>query len=342
MGPGRRYYDVVVVKGTYRLAPGRLELAPEQAPPALVDSYFDEANVTRSSVSVAGDLIVTKPSTDVLVTGSAASPGGTPRREWITSVQVKDGDETLFGHTARVTGPAVFQHSAIRGWGVGPPAAATSVPIRYEQSYGGSHPDPDQARREEEAARWMIWRDNPSGSGHWDPRVLDRSRTYPAPQWTSPGSPTELLGRHPLVGFGPLARWWRDRHQYAGTYDEAWKTRARQEAAEGIFPDYPADFDVRFFQSAHPELIAPTRLRGDESVVLNGFVAEAPQLEFCLPSVRVRADLFRSNLQMSSHALPLDTVHVDLDAKTVSLAWRLTVLQGFEVETAVLLAEELS
>lgn len=342
MGPGRRYYDVVVLKGTYVLAPGRLALAPEPASIEVVDTYFEPEEPTRSSVQSAGDVIVTKPSTDVIVTGTARLPRGVIRREWTATVGVFAGSRRVLGSAFRVTGPRTFDYRRMR-WRLSDPEPTAEVPIRYERAYGGFYPDPEHAPREGEAHRTIVYPANPSGCGHWDERVLDSARTYRAPQWLDLDAPEVALGAQlPLAGFGPLARWWDARRRFAGTYDQAWKDRARAEAPQGLFPDYPSDFDVRFFQCAHPNLVAPEPLRGDENISLSGLCPDGEHLNAQLPGVRVDVDLIDPRFGVSSHPLPLDTVHVDLDARRVSLTWRLTLLQDFDVQQAVFRMEELS
>ena len=341
MGPGRAYYDVVVVKGTFALAPGELHLAPEQAPIYLVDEYVDPEKPTRSSVARSGDLVVTKRATDVLVTGTARTAGRAPAREWQASVIVRGSDGARVASSLRVTGPRRFRHRTLGGWTLSDPEPTSEVPIRYELSYGGSYPDLDHAPSPGEPHRWRVYEANPAGVGHWDPRILDTAKTYAGPQWEDPASPVTAPGcGAPLAGFGPVARAWSSRRSLAGTYDDAWIERARAEAESGAPPDYPADFDARFFQCAHPKLIAPGHLRGDETLVLGGLCPGAARLETRLPGVELEADLFGPRNRVSTHPLPLDTVHVDLDAATVSLTWRMTVLQDFGIDHAVILEKE--
>lgn len=341
MGPRRLFYDVVVVKGTFALREGELALAPTQAPIDFADTYHDPARPTRSSVARAGDLVVTKPGTDVIVTGTARTEGGALRREWDASVVVRREGEVKLGYTLRASGPREWRSRGLRGFRLTDPAPASEVPIRYELAYGGTHPDPNHAPADGEPHRWLTHAENPCGSGHWDERVLDRSRSYPGIQWTDPRRPAPtLLCEAPLAGFGPVARWWRDRTRYAGTYDDAWLETTRRDAAVGISPDYAPDFDPRFFQSAHPALISDEPLRGDESLVLTGLSPRADRFETRLPGAELWVDLRGESSELFTHRLPLDTVHVDLDAEVVSLTWRMTLLQDFDIRTAVFLPKE--
>ena len=80
MGVGRRFFDTVVLKGTFAFASGKFAPTEEQQPIALADEPWDPANAERSSLKHAGEVLLTKPSTDVIVTGTARSPGGEPRK----------------------------------------------------------------------------------------------------------------------------------------------------------------------------------------------------------------------------------------------------------------------
>lgn len=137
-----------------------------------------------------------------------------------------------------------------------------------------------------------------------------------------------------MTGFGPVARPWTCRLRYAGTYDDAWLRAAREDVAKGLPADYARDFDPRFFQCAHPALITPEYLDGDEEVTLAGLMPGARPFTLRLPGVRVVAELRNGKESTSLEALCLDTMHIDLDAATVSLCWRLTLNQARDVRAA--------
>ncbi|MGE0786537.1 MAG: DUF2169 domain-containing protein [Sandaracinaceae bacterium] len=338
MGPGRLLYDTVVVKATYDLVPDRLATSADATPIALADAYWSADDVTRSSVRVAGDLCVSKPSTDVLVTGSARPPTGRALDAWDVAVVVRDDRETIASAALRATGPRAFEHRLGRGWALSAPAAVDEVPIRYELAYGGAHPDPTHRPGAGEAHRWVVDRANPCGVGAWDEATLDTSKTYRGPQWENVEAPCERPGvpGMPLSGLGPVARWWSARARFAGTYDDAWKRAARSAVLAGGVADYPHDFDARFFQCAHPSLVCARPLRGDERVGLGGLIGGASQFLFQLPGHAIHAELLDAGGRWHEARLPLDTVHVDLDAARVTLSWRLAVCQLFAVTGAVL------
>lgn len=336
MGVGRRFFDTVVIKATFSFASGRITFAEEQLPIALADEPWDIANAERSSLKRAGEVLLTKPTTDVIVTGTARSPGGEPRKEWDCAVEVRRGGETLFAHRAQALGPRAWRHTNAAGWTLTEPELTREVPIRYELAYGGAYTEPGDSPE----PVWVVYRPNPSGTGFFDERTMDTSSEYRAPQWQTRARPVTRFNHEvPLCGFGPVARPWASRLGYAGTYDDAWIKKTREETARGMLSDYAADFDPRFFQCAHPDLIAPSYLVGDEVIALTGLVAEGALDTLELPALRVNAALRDGKGDLSERPLPLDTVHIDLDAATMSLCWRLTLDPALDIQAAMIFAQ---
>ena len=183
---------------------------------------------------------------------------------------------------------------------------------------------------------WVVYEPNPSGCGLFDARCIDDdAETYRAPQWLPDASYVgRTKGESPLVGFGPVARPWPCRLRYVGTCDAAWLAKTRDEIALGLPADYAADFDPRFFQCAHPALVMPRYLEGNEHVRLTGLMPINEPFVFQLPCIGVRAVLRDGANTVFVERLALDTVNVDLDAATVSLCWRLTLDQARDVKGA--------
>jgi len=105
------------------------------------------------------------------------------------------------------------------------------------------------------------------------------------------------------------------RRGYAGTYDEAWQ-RDR-------CPLLPADFDPRFFQSAHPDLVCPGHLQGGERArVLN--VRPGGPVEFAVPRRRLEVTVDIRG-ERSAPAAVLDTVLIEPDDGRVVCTWKATL-----------------
>lgn len=341
MGVGRRFYDTVVVKGTFKLAPGRLELSDEQPPAVLADVPWDDAPPERSSLRHAVEALLVKPSTDVIVTGTVRSPSGKPAPRWDVGVTVRRAGATVLEHRVRVTGPRSFRHRDGHGWMLTDPDPTTEVPIRYELAYGGAYPIPAASGYAADQQHWVVHPPNPSGTGFVDASTLSPDMEIRAPQWEDPAHPVTAVHHEvPVAGLGPVARPWSSRLRYAGTYDEAWEQKTREDVRNGLPADYPADFDPRFFQCAHPALITPEYLLGDEELVLSGMVPGADPLVLRLPCRRVEALAIDGKENREVIRMALDTVHVDLDAAVVHLCWRLTLDQAKDVRAAVVFATE--
>lgn len=340
MAAGRRFHDTVVLKGTFTLAPGRLELAAEQAPVALADEPWDGAPPEVSSLRTAGDAVLVKPSTDVIVVGTVRSPTGRPMPGWEVAVTVRRGGATVLDHRVQVTGPRAWRHRGEHGWQLTDPEPVAEVPIRYELAYGGAYPD-NTSPADGPEPRWIVHPPNPSGTGFVDERTLTPDMEIRAPQWQHPAHPVTALAKEvPVAGLGPIARPWSSRLRYAGTYDGAWEQKAREDILSGLPADYPADFDPRFFQCAHPDLITPEYLHGDEEIVLTGMVPGAEPLVIQLPCRRVEARMQDGAGALHVARLPLDTVVIDLDRRVVHLCWRLSLDQAKDVRAAVIFATE--
>jgi hypothetical protein len=322
MGKGRVFFDCVVLKGSFQLRAGVLPLSAQPAPIQLSDSYADGHDASRSSVLRAGDLHAPKPGTDVIVTGTARPPGGRPARRWSCEVLVHHGNTPLLGHRLDATGPRRWKRGAF-GWSLSEPEATGEVPVRYELAYGGHF-----ARRVSEGAppSYEVYRPNPSGTGFFDPDRMDAVEGRPGPQWELATAPVVAPNREsPLAGFGPVARMWASRLRFGGTYDAAWRDKRRADAAQNLVADYPDDFDPRFFQCAHPALQSATHFTGDEQYSLRSLLPDLPDLAFRLPSVQPVAELLPAVGSWTARSIPLDTVHVDLDARRVDVVWRLAL-----------------
>ncbi|APR78299.1 putative exported protein [Minicystis rosea] len=340
MGVGRRFYDTVTVKGTFDLKPGCMELAREQAPVLLADDYWDLETPERSSVKRAGDAVLIKPSTDVILTGSVHTPAGKALREWDAAVLIEGRRGKVIDYSVQVTGPRVWRYTSTRGFSLTDPEPTEEVPIRYELAYGGAYLDPRNASPEGDP-KWIVHEPNPSGTGFCDERALSPNEPYRAPQWQSRLAPVTSLNHDvPVCGFGPISRPWSSRLRYQGTCDDAWEQENREAVAKGLPADYPADFDARYFQCAHPSLIAPEHLAGDEHLALGGIVAGEARFVTELPGIAVAARLLDGSGAWHDERMPLDTVHIDLDAGAVHLCFRLTLDQARDILAAVIYTTE--
>ena len=295
----RRDFGVVVLRGTFRIEPGKpLRLEQAQEPLVMADEYHGEPG--RSSLKRESNLAPYKPRTDVHVTADAYAPTGRPAPLWLVSVEVGEIKKELL-----VTGDRAWRFSALRGWRLTEPNLVARVPLIYELAYGG--PSGDGPEDEPFAA-------NPVGVGHRRPTPADVGRALPAPQVLTVEASLPRLGEPTTCeGFGPTAPSWQPRLGKAGTFNVVWeKTR---------WPDLPEDFQFAFYNSAHPDLVYPRFVRGDEPVTLT-HLAPGPPITFSLPGFELALLLRFQDGQLVPAPVALDTIHIDMHERKVFLNWR--------------------
>jgi hypothetical protein len=287
-----------VVKATFVIGRGGVDLAAEQLPVVPVDEYWGEPGA--SSLKWASEATLMKPSTDVLLLGHAYAP----------DERAKQADVTLkvgpVQKTVRVFGERRWQRG-ILGAKVSDPEPFEKLPLRYELAFGGTDPRPRDPAKPDFEPR------NPVGKG-----LVPKNSDVPAdglalPNLEDPRQPIRSASdRPPPACFAPVCGHWEPRKSFAGTYDEAWvKKRA---------PYLPQDFNPRFFQSAPPDLVAPQPLQGGEPVEITGAAPGGP-LRFPLPRCSLRVT-FRMDGRDQDQPPVLDTVVFEPDAGRLWMVWR--------------------
>ncbi len=86
----------------------------------------------------------------------------------------------------------------------------------------------------------------------------------------------------------------------------------------------PGDFDFAHYNSAHPSLVAPSYLRGDEAVEIEGLHVKGVQ-RFRLPGHNVFLLLRYENGELHPVGISLDTVVMDVLEGVCCLVWRKTL-----------------
>lgn len=325
MGKGRHRFDVIIVKAACELKAGSekgITLLPETAPIHLADEHFGEPE--RTSLRKAGDTLLYKQSTDVFIAGEA-KPSTGRHGQWAAEIELRDPADKKrhWKQHLRLHGSRYWQWTLLKGWHLSDPEPPEPLPMRYELAFGGRYP---------KKGEWVEHDANPVGRGFLDPDNMDRDVRYPVPQIELFDHPVRKPGAIvPVPGLGPIPRFWSARRQYAGTYDAAWK--AESESVDG--PDYPQDFDSRFFQSAHPSWVVHPPLQGGEQLTLRGFDGEN-QYTGRLPTQQLQVSLLLPSGEPAITKMVLDTVEIALSAKRVYLTWRLPVPHQAEARAAVI------
>lgn len=291
---------IVVVKGTFDIqSDGKLVRAEKQVEPLLVAETNGEDG--KSSLRYEADLVGPKPTTDILLNGTAYAPKGRPVTEFLVSLRVGDVYKQL-----KVVGNRTWTSGLFSN---GPSAVepVAQVPIAYERAYGGfdqSNPDPTKQRLDTR---------NPVGCG------LITQAGLPVPNFEYPGGRMEHAGP---AGFGPLASYWSPRREWQGTYDDAWK--------KGRFPLLPADWDPRSLLCSPADQRPARHLRGGELVELENLTPNG-KLSFLLPKVYFS---FRTMIdkRIEAHNGRLATVIIEPDYPRVILVWQSVLAVRNEVD----------
>ena len=283
----------VIVKASFNIGK-QWTLADEQLPPLLEDAYWGEPGA--SSIQFPTDVHTGKPTTDIAVLGNACGAEGRSQQVLDVSVRVANCKKVL-----RVFGDRTWDNGRIT-----PAASFTTLPIRYEYAFGGQYWNAHELIGLE--AR------NPVGKGYSGARKASNMNGQSLPNIETP----RQLIRHPNdtpepAGFGFIAPNWHPRAQYAGTYDEHWQqTRA---------PYPPADYQPRFLNAAHPDLVSTTYLTGGEPVELVNMHPAGP-LQFVLPRVGLGGKVRFSGLSSSTLQFNMETVVIDVENMQLLLTWK--------------------
>lgn len=330
------------------LAPG------EQAPLVTSDHFQGEPNA--SDLLQESDFAPYKPLCDiVLINAVAHSPQGQERQRW--PVGLKFG--RVIDKQIDVTGPWLLdpknpqQPKTVNQVALSYERAFGGPQLLKERQWvewlAEQAESPTQKRAQALLANWPQLHDsNPLGCGRsWQAAAalqqelaqlsseqgraptpeqvqtaIDKTRRGPQLQMPSQPYVGQAAGQedYPVMGFGPVGRWWRPRVQLAGTHDEAWKANQ--------WPKSPLDHDYRYWncapadqQVAYPkggeviELTNLTPLPGQDGGPVK---LKLPEQEMrLLVRLQVGAVLFAP--------MHIDTVILDFKAKRLSVVRRAAV-----------------
>lgn len=297
---GNRYHAISAKVTLAYDEQGRLSEIHHIAPLDLDEVWYGRP--MRSSLRRPGDLIPFKPTTDVLVVGTARPPGGRPHTQWDAALRFQGRQKRL-----RLYGPRTFRHSLLSGWSLSPPAPTSGVELRYENAFGGT-----SAEDKEELAEGEFYPDNPFGCGFIGRSRPDTSRDYPAPQIEAWNGVVTQLGKHVAVGgLGPIPGFFPDRARHMGS----WAPGTAESASLGV----PLDMDMHYWQCAPQDQLASEYLRHGDFVELEGLSTEA--MKIAIPRVVATTLARYSDGHHKAQVMNLDTVLVDLDTRRLELRY---------------------
>lgn len=302
---------MLVVKATFAFGEdGPCTVADEQVT-ALGEVPWEDGD--PPSLRTESDYAVLKPRGEWYLVGTAHAPGGKPATVVPVKVRVGSAHKQLV-----VWGDRTWERGLL-GQKPSAPTPFTSMPLRWERSFGGPQIP-----------------ENPVGRGTGAVEV-DKTSIDPLPNIEDPASPiVSRDDRPPPAGMFPIPNTWRSRIGRTGTYDELWK-RSR-------WPFFPRDFDFSFFNCAPMDQWIEGYWRGDEALELSGLHPTKTRIRTSLPGLIPRLFVERTRLrpegatplELLSRAelealgtpkleevpLKLDTIVLDTDAEHALCQWR--------------------
>ena len=295
---------IVCVKGTYDIEPSRgsVSLSDEQVEPLRLPVYLAEPGA--SSLRYDADLVAPKPVTDIVLNGTAYSPGGRPSTDFIVTMSVGPVQKSIRvrGNRRWSDGPFATQPSR--------PEPLSRVPITYERAYGGyDNRDPDVRRH-------IMDPRNPVGCGVSRP---EHRAGQPLPNFECVSGDSESSGP---AGFGPIDSFWSPRREYTGTFDQGWEENRR--------PLLPVDWDPRSLLCSPRDQLPSTFLQGGEHVELINLTPNG-RLQFVLPRVFFVFTTLVDG-RREEHRGRLSTVIIEPDYPRVIMVWLTAMLWPGDIE----------
>ena len=286
----------LAIKGTFSIAPdGSVTPLPAEEQPELAGDVGHDDD-EGSSLWYANDVVDWKPRVDVLVNAACHAPRGESLTQCDARLDMPGRRKTL-----RITGDRWWVEDDEGLWHMTDPEPFTSVPIRWERSFGG-----------------LMNPLNPYGRGQSpDPAADPEAPYYPLPNVEDPDNPVRWPEDDPEpAGLGPIAETWEQRERKAGTRDMRWS----------VFhaPRPPADFDPGF-NNAAPDDQQLEALEGWEAFTFRNLRPDTPLFRVALPDIRIRVFYVAAgDTEQTLHEIPvaLDTVHFDLVGDQLTLLWR--------------------
>lgn len=304
MKPSGREVLVVAIKGTFEFpkhSDDEPRLAETQLPLIEADTFTGEPGFSAPLYEV--DYSPVKHYCDVLLNGRAYAPDGKP----VAKVQVgmKVGRLTK---TFNVIGNRKWQ----AGVGISPgfPESFTTLKISYDNAFGGV----DRFLKDEKKHRaYML---NPVGKGYHARIANDLVDGTPMPNTEELDDPVKIPNHeYKPMSFGPVARGWKPRYQYGGTYDDKW--------LETQFPFLPKDFDEAYYQAAplDQQMVFPQG--GEEVMLIN--LSQRGRIEFKLPVIDVPVVFFKKRDQDFKTRAVIDTIVFEPDYNLFTMTWRASI-----------------
>lgn len=292
----------LIVKASFNIS-NKWTLLENQPVPEAEDIYWGEP--AQSSLKFASDYHTGKPVSDIIMLGNAYVPNAKSARQLDVSLSVGKVAKTI-----RVTGNRVWQAGQISQ-----PQAFQSMPMVYEKAFGGQHIVNAQTVSNEPS--------NPVGTGYSESYSAQEREGQPLPNLENPAQCIHRLNDQPEPAcFGFVSAGWKPRVNYVGSYDKHWQ--------ENRAPYLPENFDSRFFNMAHKDLIYPGYLSGGEKVHISN-MHPAGDLRFSLPVIKLFSEV-QINQRIEHLEFNLETLLLQPNQLQLSLVFRASLCCNLQTQ----------
>ena len=284
-----------MVKGTFKLD-SKTEPAKKQLPLFHVNQYYGEPG--KSSIKYPTDFISGKINTDIGLIGSIHSPE--PVTKFSALLQAGELRKIITAFGDRYWRKNVF----LPGFSKTMPIPFKTMPLLYEHAFGG------EDRTHNNSKKHGVYAGNPIGTGF---RLnKDAVKSHKLPNLENPKDLIRSWKDKPRVaGFGFIEPAWGSPLKYAGTYDDEWQ--------EKQFPLLPKDFDLRYFNTASPGLVADGFFTGGEPVIIVN-LSKKGDLRFNLPKIKLSC-MLRLGKDQISQTPDIWTVLFEPDEDRFYIVW---------------------
>ena len=309
----------LVVKGTFLLTPDQKVASAPAGDQLPLSGDVDGVSKAEGLYVYESDFAPFKPRTDLLLHGKCHTPGGQPMKGCPVTFAVGDRTKTLW-----IFGNRSWKRSVTGLWRSTAPEPFSSMPLGYENSFGGNGYDRNPI------GKGFMSRIRSNGSSVRElPNIEDSEELV-----TSPYSKIEP------PGFGPLDRMWPQRLRLAGTLNKKW--------IETRWPQMPSDLDWGYFNAAPSDMQVEGYLRGDETMLFENMHPSHPVLRSHLPGIRMRCfvrEQAKDPEGFKETAMRLDTLWADPENERVVLVWRgvaaVRTADTRKIDTLMVAAEEI-
>ena len=287
------------IKATFTILP-KVTLAKAQVPIILTDEFL--AAPEASSLLHACECLLMKPTQDLILNGTAWSPTGKPLSQFTCGMRINNFEKNI----------SIFGDRYWHQGNISTAEPILSMPLIYENAYGGCHHFSPQLLLNEKSA--VFCAKIPSGKVCGGKRNKKERENLLLPNLENPASLiSSIKDKVSPWSLGFIAAHWSPRKEFCGTYDNHWLTQRS--------PFLPLDFDRRFFCTGSSGFNLPPGAITDKAQVTLTNLAEQNDIQFNLPECKLDVQITFNGKRSTADTF-LETLLIEPDKNQFCLLWK--------------------